>query len=78
MNIQEIDDLVNWFKRNVFDLPKEEDGIEIRLSENTSNAGKRLLRDSANLYPDRSNVEAITEYEFPINLLEQILGIEHC
>jgi len=77
MNIPEIDNLLNWFRSNVFDVPNEKGGVELKSSENRSNAVKNIPFEGANLYPSRSDLEDITEYDFPLSLLENILGIEH-
>jgi len=72
MKVQELDDLTNWFKSNVLDYFQE--GIAIDMK----NTADGLCADSAHLNHTQSDKSAITEYEYPLSLLEHIIGIDRC
>jgi len=72
MKVQELDDLTNWFKSNVLNYFQERNDI------NMINTVDGLCADSAHLNHTQSDKTAITEYEYPLSLLEHIIGIDRC
>ena len=77
MTIPEIDELVNWVKSNVLDMPKTGDVTAFRSQDTRSNTGLDLTADQTTPKPTWAEMDAPTEYEFPLSLLENILGLDH-
>jgi hypothetical protein len=76
MDVQEIDALFNWVKCNVWDMPKDGDDIAFIDSDSGPYTGPDISADeiqSTSAWVDRN---APAEYDFPLSLLEHILGLD--
>jgi len=84
MTIPEIDELVNWVKRNVLDMPKSGDDMAFGYADVGLNAELDSMADRTRLSgagddirPSRAElVNVPTEYDYPLSLLEHILGLD--
>lgn len=80
MEIREVNELVNWVNFNVLDMPKSGNDIAFRspdvVSDIGSNTGPDLTADETKSRPTWADMNAPTEYDFPLSLLEHILGLD--
>lgn len=76
MKIREVDDFVNWFKNNVFDFPQGSENSDVYAPIMSTTTGQGKMSKQANLGSTRAEMDRPTEYDFPLSLLEHILGID--
>ena len=76
MKIREVDDFVNWFKNNVFDLPQGSEDMDFRGPKIAATTAYGRPVDQVILNPSREEMDIPTEYNFPLSLLEDILGLD--
>ena len=83
MSVREFDDFVKWLKRNFIDMPETDECLDMTGSQSEGIIGTGLAAaESAaeaaavNLGPSRADMDRPTEYDFPISLLESILGLD--
>lgn len=80
MEIREVDEFVNWVNFNVLDMPKSSDDIAFRSPDVVSDIGSDTESDltagQTKSRPTWADMNAPTEYDFPMSLLEHILGLD--
>ena len=84
MEIREVNEFVNWVNFNVLDMPKSGDDIAFRSPDVVSDIGSDIGSDTESdltagqtkTRPTWANMNAHTEYDFPMSLLEHILGLD--
>jgi len=77
VTIPEIDEFVNWVIRNVLDMPESDDDMSFGYRDAGSYAGRDAMVDQTELRPTRAElINVPTEHDFPLSLLEYILGLD--
>jgi len=76
MTIPEIDELVSWVKSNVLDMPATSEGVAFDNLYVGSNAEPEFTADQTKPKPTWAEMAGPTEYDFPLSLLENILGLD--
>lgn len=76
MAIREFDEFVDWVKNNIFDEAQAEDNAALESTDTISNRSEAIKATQPALKHARSYVDAPTEYDFPLSLLETILGLD--
>jgi len=76
MTVREIDEVVDWVKSNILDMPKTDVDIGFKVPDVVSNTGFDPAEDQTTLRPTWADRNAPAEFEFPLSLLEHILGLD--
>ena len=76
MDIQELDEFIDWVKSNILDMPKTREDIASNVQVIDSDTGSDLTTKSVKSEPTWAEMNAPAEYDFPLSLLEHILGLD--